>query len=132
MRALVKAERKPGITLQDVKPPEPGPNDLLIRVRKAAICGTDIHIFNWDEWSQKTIPVPMVIGHEFTGEVAGIGSAVTGFQEGERVSAEGHIGCGMCQPCRTGNGHICGRRVTGPGKLPLGLADDKSAQSPLG
>ena len=96
MRALVKAERKPGITLQDVKPPDPGPNDLLIRVRKAAICGTDIHIFNWDEWSQKTIPVPMVIGHEFTGEVAAIGSAVTGFHEGERVSAEGHITCGHC------------------------------------
>jgi threonine 3-dehydrogenase len=90
-----------------VKPPEPGPNDLLIRVRKAAICGTDIHIFNWDEWSQKTIPVPMVIGHEFTGEVAGIGSAVTGFHEGERVSAEGHITCGHCRNCRAGKRHLC-------------------------
>jgi len=107
MRALVKAEKKPGIALQDVKPPEPGPNDLLIRVRKAAICGTDIHIFNWDEWSQKTIPVPMVIGHEFTGEVAAIGSAVTGFHEGERVSAEGHITCGHCRNCRAGKRHLC-------------------------
>ncbi|MFL5444280.1 MAG: alcohol dehydrogenase catalytic domain-containing protein, partial [Myxococcales bacterium] len=107
MRGLVKAERKPGIWMQDVKPPEPGPNDLLIRVRKAAICGTDIHIYNWDEWSQRTIPVPMVIGHEFTGEVAAIGSAVTGFHEGERVSAEGHITCGHCRNCRAGKRHLC-------------------------
>ncbi|HVI23566.1 MAG TPA: L-threonine 3-dehydrogenase, partial [Myxococcales bacterium] len=75
--------------------------------RKAAICGTDIHIYNWDEWSQRTIPVPMVIGHEFTGEVAAIGSAVTGFHEGERVSAEGHITCGHCRNCRAGKRHLC-------------------------
>ena len=107
MRALVKAERKPGIWLQDVPAPQLGPNDVLIKVRKAAICGTDIHIFNWDAWSQKTIPVPMIIGHEFTGEVAAVGSAVTGFTKGERVSAEGHITCGHCRNCRAGKRHLC-------------------------
>jgi len=111
MRALVKAERKPGIWLQEVADPELGPNDVLIRVRKAAICGTDIHIVNWDEWAQKTIPVPMTIGHEFTGEVAAIGSAVTGFRKGERVSAEGHITCGHCRNCRAGKRHLCRNSV---------------------
>ncbi|HWE23541.1 MAG TPA: L-threonine 3-dehydrogenase [Myxococcales bacterium] len=111
MKALVKAERKPGLRLSDVPVPELGPNDLLIKVRKAAICGTDIHIFNWDAWSQKTIPVPMVIGHEFTGEVAAIGSAVTGFEKGERVSAEGHITCGHCRNCRAGKRHLCRNAV---------------------
>jgi threonine 3-dehydrogenase len=114
VKALVKAERKPGLWLQEVPVPELGPNDLLIKVRKAAICGTDIHIFNWDPWSQKTIPVPMVIGHEFTGEVAAIGSAVTGFTKGERVSAEGHITCGHCRNCRAGKRHLC-RNATGLG-----------------
>ena len=114
MRALVKAERKAGVSLQEVKEPELGPNDVLVRVRKAAICGTDIHIFNWDEWAQKTIPVPMTIGHEFTGEVAAIGSAVTGFQQGERVSAEGHITCGHCRNCRAGKRHLC-RNTVGVG-----------------
>ena len=111
MKALVKAERKPGLRLQEVSVPELAPNDLLIKVRKAAICGTDIHIFNWDPWSQKTIPVPMVIGHEFTGEVAEIGSAVTGFTKGERVSAEGHITCGHCRNCRAGKRHLCRNAV---------------------
>ncbi len=111
MKALVKAERKPGLWLQEVPVPELGPNDLLVQVRKAAICGTDIHIFNWDPWSQKTIPVPMVIGHEFTGEVAAIGSAVTGFTKGERVSAEGHITCGHCRNCRAGKRHLCRNAV---------------------
>jgi threonine 3-dehydrogenase len=114
VKALVKAERKPGLWLQEVAVPELGPNDLLIKVRKAAICGTDIHIFNWDAWSQKTIPVPMVIGHEFTGEVAAIGSAVTGFTKGERVSAEGHITCGHCRNCRAGKRHLC-RNAAGIG-----------------
>ena len=114
MKALVKAERKPGLWLQEVPLPELGPNDLLVKVRKAAICGTDIHIFNWDAWSQKTIPVPMVIGHEFTGEVAAIGSAVTGFTKGERVSAEGHITCGHCRNCRAGKRHLC-RNAAGIG-----------------
>jgi threonine 3-dehydrogenase len=111
VKALVKAERKPGLWLSEVPVPELGPNDLLIKVRKAAICGTDIHIFNWDAWSQKTIPVPMVIGHEFTGEVAAIGSAVTGFTKGERVSAEGHITCGHCRNCRAGKRHLCRNAV---------------------
>jgi threonine 3-dehydrogenase len=114
VKALVKAERKPGLWLQEVPLPELGPNDLLVKVRKAAICGTDIHIFNWDAWSQKTIPVPMVIGHEFTGEVAAIGSAVTGFTKGERVSAEGHITCGHCRNCRAGKRHLC-RNAAGIG-----------------
>jgi len=111
VKALVKAERKPGLWLQDVPVPELGPNDLLIQVRKTAICGTDIHIFNWDPWSQKTIPVPMVIGHEFTGEVAALGSAVTGFTKGERVSAEGHVTCGHCRNCRAGKRHLCRNAV---------------------
>jgi threonine 3-dehydrogenase len=114
MKALVKAERKPGLSLMEVPVPELGPNDLLIQVKKAAICGTDIHIYNWDEWSQKTIPVPLVIGHEFTGEVAAIGSAVTGFAKGERVSAEGHITCGHCRNCRAGKRHLC-RNTVGVG-----------------
>ena len=114
MKAIVKAKRAPGVELQDVPAPELGPNDVLIRVRKAAICGTDIHIYNWDAWSQKTVPVPMVIGHEFTGEVAEIGSAVTGFRKGERVSAEGHITCGHCRNCRAGKRHLC-RNTVGVG-----------------
>ena len=100
MKALVKAKREPGIWMQDVPAPEVGPNDVLIRVRKASICGTDIHILNWDAWSQRTVPVPLTLGHEFMGEVAAVGSAVTGFQVGERVSAEGHITCGNCRNCR--------------------------------
>ncbi len=111
MRALVKASREPGIWMQDVPTPQPGPNDVLIKVRKAAICGTDIHIFNWDEWSQKTLSVPLVIGHEFTGEVAAVGTEVRGFKEGDRVSAEGHITCGHCRNCRAGKRHLCRNTV---------------------
>lgn len=111
MKALVKAKREPGLWLQDVPVPEVGPNDVLIKVRKSAICGTDIHIFNWDEWSQKTVPVPLTIGHEFTGEVAKIGAAVTGFKVGERVSGEGHITCGNCRNCRAGRRHLCRNTV---------------------
>lgn len=107
MKALVKSKKEQGLWMQDVPVPELGPNDVLIRVRKAAICGTDIHIFSWDEWSQKTVPVPLTVGHEFTGEVAQIGSAVTGFQKGDRVSAEGHITCGHCRNCRAGKRHLC-------------------------
>jgi threonine 3-dehydrogenase len=106
MKALVKAKREPGIWMQDVPAPEVGPNDVLIRVRRASICGTDIHILNWDEWSQRTVPVPLTIGHEFMGEIAGLGSAVSGFQLGERVSAEGHITCGHCRNCRAGKRHL--------------------------
>ena len=111
MRALVKAKAEPGIWMQDVPVPEIGPNDVLIKVRKASICGTDIHIWNWDAWSQKTIKIPMVIGHEFMGEIAKLGDEVTGFQVGERVSGEGHITCGHCRNCRAGKRHLCRNTV---------------------
>jgi threonine 3-dehydrogenase len=111
MRALVKAKAEPGIWMQDVPVPEIGPNDVLIKVRKASICGTDVHIFNWDAWAQKTIKVPMVIGHEFMGEIAKLGAEVTGFQVGDRVSGEGHITCGHCRNCRAGKRHLCRNTV---------------------
>ena len=111
MKALVKKKAEPGLWMEEVAVPEVGPNDVLIRVRKAAICGTDIHIYSWDEWSQKTVPVPITVGHEFTGEVARLGSAVTGFTKGERVSAEGHITCGHCRNCRAGKRHLCRNTV---------------------
>ncbi len=107
MKALVKAKPEVGLWMEHVPVPEPGPNDVLIRVRKSAICGTDVHIWNWDSWAQKTIPVPMVVGHEFVGEIAEIGSAVTKYKVGERVSGEGHIVCGKCRNCRAGRGHLC-------------------------
>ncbi len=111
MKALVKRKKEAGMWMEEVPVPTIGPNDLLIKVRKAAICGTDIHIYNWDAWSQKTVPVPLTVGHEFTGEVAEIGSAVTGFQVGERVSAEGHLTCGHCRNCRAGKRHLCRNTV---------------------
>jgi threonine 3-dehydrogenase len=114
VRALVKAKREPGLWLEEVPAPEIGPNDVLIRVRKTGICGTDLHIFNWDEWSQRTIPVPMVVGHECAGEVEAVGSHVTGFQPGDRVSVEGHITCGYCRNCRAGRKHLC-RNTSGLG-----------------
>jgi len=107
MKALVKSKKEPGLWLEELPVPKCGPNDVLIKVRQSGICGTDIHIYNWDEWSQKTIPVPMGIGHEFMGEVAELGSEVTGFKVGERVSAEGHITCGSCRNCRAGKRHLC-------------------------
>jgi threonine 3-dehydrogenase len=111
MKALVKKKAEPGLWMEEVPVPEVGPNDVLIRVRKAAICGTDIHIYNWDEWAQKTVPVPLTVGHELTGEVARLGTAVTGFTKGERVSAEGHITCGHCRNCRAGKRHLCRNTV---------------------
>ena len=114
MRALVKARPEPGLWLEEVPVPEPGPNEVLIRVNKTAICGTDVHIWNWDEWASRTIPVPMVTGHEFCGTVAETGSAVTRFQRGQRVSGEGHITCGHCRNCRAGRGHLC-RNTLGVG-----------------
>ena len=114
MKALVKLKAEPGIWMADQPVPEPGPNDLLIKIRKTAICGTDIHIYNWDEWSQKNIPVPMTIGHEFVGEVAAIGSHVAGFEVGDRVSGEGHITCAYCRNCRAGKRHLC-RNTVGVG-----------------
>jgi threonine 3-dehydrogenase len=107
MRSLVKAKAEEGIWLQDVPRPKIGHNDLLIKISKTAICGTDIHIYNWDEWAKKTIPVPMTVGHEFVGVVAEIGSEVQGFKIGERVSGEGHITCGHCRNCRAGKRHLC-------------------------
>jgi len=114
VKALVKAKKEPGLWMEDVPKPQVGHNDVLIKIRKSAICGTDIHIYNWDEWSQKTIPVPMHIGHEFMGEVAEVGSAVTGFKQGDRVSGEGHLTCGNCRNCRAGKRHLC-RNTVGVG-----------------
>ncbi|MEM6955055.1 MAG: L-threonine 3-dehydrogenase [Myxococcota bacterium] len=114
MRALVKRERAEGLWMEEVPVPEIGPNDLLIKVHKTAICGTDIHIYNWDEWAQKTIPVPMTVGHEFSGVVAAVGSHVAGFEVGDRVSGEGHITCGHCRNCRAGKRHLC-RNTVGVG-----------------
>lgn len=107
MRALVKSKPEVGLWMENVPVPEVGPSDVLIRVKKSAICGTDVHIWNWDHWAQKTIPVPMVVGHEFVGEIAEVGSAVTKYHVGERVSGEGHIVCGKCRNCRAGRGHLC-------------------------
>lgn len=114
MHALVKARAAAGIDLQDIAKPTPGPNDVLIRVKRSAICGTDMHIYNWDAWAQKTIPVPMAVGHEYCGEVVEIGSEVAGFKPGDRVSGEGHITCGHCRNCRAGRRHLC-RNTVGVG-----------------
>ncbi|MEM1437863.1 MAG: L-threonine 3-dehydrogenase [Pseudomonadota bacterium] len=107
MKALTKKHAEKGIWLEDIAEPEYGPNDVLIRVKKTAICGTDIHIYRWDEWAQKTIPVPMAVGHEFSGEIVAMGSEVRGYEIGDRVSAEGHITCGVCRNCRAGRRHLC-------------------------
>ena len=114
MKALAKLKAEEGIWMTDAPVPEMGHNDLLIKIRKSAICGTDVHIYNWDEWSQKTIPVPMVVGHEYVGEVVGIGQEVKGFEIGDRVSGEGHITCGHCRNCRGGRTHLC-RNTVGVG-----------------
>ncbi len=111
MRALVKAKREPGLVMAEVPKPEIGPNDVLIRIKKSAICGTDLHIWNWDEWSQKTIPVPMHVGHEYVGVIEKVGDEVTGFAPGDRVSGEGHIVCGHCRNCRAGKRHLCPNTV---------------------
>lgn len=107
MKALVKKERQPGLWLEDVPKPEVGINDVLIHVDRAGICGTDLHIYNWDDWAQRTIPTPMVVGHEFVGEVAEVGSNVKDFFPGEVVSAEGHVVCGRCRNCLAGRRHLC-------------------------
>ena len=101
MKALSKLKAEEGIWMTDVPEPEVGHNDLLIKIRKTAFCGTDVHIYNWDEWSQKTIPVPMVVGHEYVGEVVGIGQEVRGFKLGDRVSGEGRSACGWGAVCRS-------------------------------
>lgn len=107
MKALVKAKAEPGIWMMDVPMPVVGHNDVLIKVKKTAICGTDIHIYNWDAWAQEHIPVPLVTGHEFVGEIVEVGKEVTGLQVGTRVSGEGHISCGFCRSCRAGRRHLC-------------------------
>jgi threonine 3-dehydrogenase len=151
MKALVKARPERGIWLEKIRKPEIGHNDVLIRVRRSAICGTDIHIFQWDDWARKTIPVPLAVGHEFCGEVVECGSEVRGLEPGDRVSAEGHITCGVCRNCRAGRRHLCrnteGVGVNRPGafaeyisvpafnvfKLPDAITDDiASILDPLG
>jgi threonine 3-dehydrogenase len=142
MKALVKARAEPGIWMMDVAEPAIGPNDVLIRMRKTAICGTDMHIWHWDDWARRTIKVPMAVGHEYCGEIVEIGSEVAGFKVGDRVSGEGHITCGHCRNCRAGRRHLCrntlGVGVNRPGcfaefmslpasnvfKLPAVIADD--------
>ena len=114
MKALSKLRPEPGIWLTDVPEPEVGHNDILIKIRKTAICGTDVHIYNWDEWSQKTIPAPMVVGHEYAGEIVAVGQEVQGYKIGDRVSGEGHITCGHCRNCRAGRRHLC-RNTVGVG-----------------
>ena len=151
MRALVKSKSEPGIWLEDIEKPVPGHNDVLIRVHRTAICGTDIHIYKWDEWASKTIPVPLAVGHEFYGEIVECGSEVRGYHAGDRVSAEGHITCGICRNCRAGRRHLCmntvGVGVNRPGafadyiavpafnvfKLPDAISDEMaSILDPLG
>jgi len=142
MKALVKSRREPGLWMEDVPMPETGPNDVLIRIHKSAICGTDMHIWNWDAWSQKTIPVPMHVGHEYVGIIEQVGAEVEGYKVGDRVSGEGHIVCGHCRNCRAGKRHLCpntrGVGVNRPGsfaeylslpasnlfKVPDGISDD--------
>jgi threonine 3-dehydrogenase len=145
MKALVKSKREPGLWMEDVPVPEIGPNDVLIRIHKSAICGTDMHIWNWDAWSQKTIPVPMTVGHEYVGIIEQVGDEVEGYRIGDRVSGEGHIVCGHCRNCKAGRRHLCpntkGVGVNRPGsfaeylslpatnlfKVPDGISDDLAA-----
>jgi threonine 3-dehydrogenase len=151
MKALVKAHAKPGLWLQDVPKPEIGPEDVLIKVNEVAICGTDLHIYNWDKWAQEHVPVPMTIGHEYIGVIEEIGDMVHSVKVGDRVSGEGHIMCGECRNCRAGRGHLCrdtrGVGVNRPGafaeyvaipadnayKIPNEISDDiASILDPLG
>ena len=151
MKALVKKKSEPGIWMGEVETPAVGHNDVLIKIGKTAICGTDIHIYNWDDWARQTIPVPMHVGHEFVGEIVETGSEVDGCQAGDRVSGEGHITCGYCRNCRAGRRHLCrnskGVGVDRPGcfaeflcipaqnvfKLPDSIGDDIAAiLDPLG
>lgn len=114
MKALIKSKREPGLWMGEAEDPVCGHNDVLIKISKTAICGTDVHIYNWDEWSQNTIPVPITIGHEFVGIIESIGAEVSGFKIGDRVSGEGHITCGYCRNCRAGFRHLC-RNTVGVG-----------------
>jgi threonine 3-dehydrogenase len=107
MKALVKKKAEQGLWLEEVPIPETGINDVLIKVLRTGICGTDVHIYKWDAWAQKTIPVPMVVGHEFVGQVVGVGANVTDFHPGDVVSGEGHVVCGRCRNCLAGRRHLC-------------------------
>jgi threonine 3-dehydrogenase len=145
MKALVKTEAGPGLKLVRTGRPEVGHNDVLIKIRKTAICGTDVHIWKWDDWAAKTIPVPMTVGHEYLGEIVEIGQEVRGFAVGDRVSGEGHVTCGSCRNCRAGRRHLCrntlGVGVNRPGcfaeylslpafnafKIPADIGDDLAA-----
>jgi threonine 3-dehydrogenase len=123
MRALVKSRPEPGIWLQDVPEPAVGPNDVKIGVRRASICGTDIHIYEWDDWARKTVHVPLTLGHEFSGVVEEVGGEVRGYERGDRVSAEGHITCGYCRNCRAGRRHLCIHTVGVGVQRPGGFAE---------
>ena len=107
MRAIAKLTPGPGLQLTEVPVPKPGINDVLIKIKKTSICGTDVHIYNWDAWAEKTIPVPMVVGHEFVGVIEEVGSNVIGFKPGDLVDGEGHIVCGICRNCLAGRRHLC-------------------------
>lgn len=135
MKALVKAKRERGIWMEDVPIPEHGSQDVLIKIQKTAICGTDIHIYQWDEWAQATIPVPMTVGHEFYGEIVDMGHEVKGLSLGQRVSGEGHVSCGFCRNCRAGKAHICkdtvGVGVNRPGCFAEYLAIPASNVMPI-
>ncbi|KEY91273.1 L-threonine 3-dehydrogenase [Candidatus Photodesmus blepharus] len=145
IKALSKLKPQEGIWMTEVDQLEPAYNHVLIKIRKTAICGTDVHIYNWDKWSQNTIPIPMVVGHEYMGEVVGMGKGVHGFEIGDRVSGEGHITCGSCRNCRGGRTHLC-RNTTSVGvnragafseyfvipsfnvfRIPKGISDDLAA-----
>lgn len=107
MKAIVKKYAKEGLWLEEVEKPTPGPNEVLIKTLKTAICGTDLHIYKYDEWARKNVPIPLIVGHEFVGTITELGSAVTGLRIGQRVSGEGHIVCNQCRNCRTGSKHVC-------------------------
>ncbi len=151
MKALVKKFAKPGLWMDDIPVPEIGANDVLIKIQQTSICGTDIHIYKWDEWAQKTIPVPMTIGHEFMGHIETVGKEVNRLHVGQKVSGEGHLVCGFCRNCRAGSRHLCihtvGTGVNRPGcfaeylcmparnvfVIPDGVSDDEACVlDPLG
>ena len=111
MKALVKSRPEPGLWLEEVPRPQPGANEVLVRVRKTGICGTDLHTYNWDDWARRNIPTPRVIGHEFVGEIVEVGPGVEGYLPGDRVTAEGHVTCGLCRNCRAGRRHLCAHTV---------------------
>lgn len=111
MKCLMKKEAKKGLWMEEAPIPEIGPQDVLIKIKKTAICGTDLHIYNWDEWSQKNVPVPLITGHEYFGIIEKVGSDIKNFKPGDRVSGEGHLVCGVCRNCRAGKRHLCNHTI---------------------